>query len=63
LAQGFQFLDVGNLPGGETLTFGLKALDGNELLDIYLFAAAEGIVATIGYLQTRLDGVCQQQLL
>ena len=61
--QGLQLFNRCYLPCGETLTLSLKAFDGNELLDINLLAATEGIVAAIGYLQTWIDGICQQQLL
>ena len=58
-----QFGDAVHLPGGQSLALGLKALDADELFDVYLFCSAELVVATIGDQQTRVAGVSEQYLL
>ena len=60
---GLQLFYLLNLEGGEALALRLESLDGYELLGVNLLGTAEGVVASVGHQQARVNGVRQQQLL
>ena len=61
--QRLQLFDRSNLPGGQSFALGLKTFDADKLFDIDFLCSTIGIITTIGYQQTRIDSVRQQNLL
>ena len=62
-AGGLQLFDGVYLPGSQSLTLGVLALDRDKLFDVDFLRTSELVVAAVCHLQTRIVGVRQQYLL
>ena len=60
LTKRFELFYLLNGKRGDTFTFGLVALNGNERIHINFKWIAEVLVATIGHLQTRIYLIGEQ---